>query len=303
MTHYDTLEVSPQASPEVVRAAYRSLMQRHHPDRQGGDAATATAQAAAITQAYNVISDPGQRAAYDQRLAAASAQIAPASLHGAADMRASARTRATSHAAGAGRGIGTWTLATVTAAVVVAAAVWLANPKADPRAELLTIRATFARGGVPEARLRELYARKEVLLQQQPHLRPAAMADSAAHLAGRTLDLLDSPLVVRLDRGELTLPRVRVVLGTFDTASLRAFVEKNRDALVQEVTQRLARADFERLGGGGGDDYIKALIAGALAKGLTTQPDEDYPSTFFESPGRHGVIAVQLPEQHALRVN
>jgi hypothetical protein len=69
------------------------------------------------------------------------------------------------------------------------------------------------------------------------------------------------------------------------------------------VSQRVARADFERLGGGEGDDYLKSLIAGALAKVLNIQGDENYPSTFFESPGRNGVTAVLLPEHYALHVN
>ena len=70
--HYDTLEVSPKASPEVIRAAYKSLMQRHHPDKH-----TATAQApdlaARIAQAYGVLSDPQQRATYDLQLQSAAA--------------------------------------------------------------------------------------------------------------------------------------------------------------------------------------------------------------------------------------
>jgi curved DNA-binding protein CbpA len=55
--HYDTLEVHPRASQEVIRAAYRSLMQRYHPDRNPGDVAAA-ARAASIAQAYDVLSDP-----------------------------------------------------------------------------------------------------------------------------------------------------------------------------------------------------------------------------------------------------
>lgn len=35
---YNTLCVSPGAPPEVIRAAYRSLATKYHPDREGGDA-------------------------------------------------------------------------------------------------------------------------------------------------------------------------------------------------------------------------------------------------------------------------
>lgn len=69
MNHYEFLEVSPVASPEVIRAAYRSLMQRYHPDKNPGDAAAA-ARASQVVQAYEVLSDPVRRAAYDRQLQA-----------------------------------------------------------------------------------------------------------------------------------------------------------------------------------------------------------------------------------------
>jgi curved DNA-binding protein CbpA len=31
---YETLEVSPHASPSVIQAAYRCLAKRHHPDKK-----------------------------------------------------------------------------------------------------------------------------------------------------------------------------------------------------------------------------------------------------------------------------
>lgn len=65
--HYDLLEVSPKASAEVIRAAYKSLMQRNHPDRNS-DVLDSTARAAAISRAYDVLSDPEQRRIYDETL-------------------------------------------------------------------------------------------------------------------------------------------------------------------------------------------------------------------------------------------
>ena len=68
MTHYDTLEVSPSASPEVIKAAYRSLVQRFHPDRNPGDVMAAR-RTQSVTEAFRVLSDPLGRAAYDVELA------------------------------------------------------------------------------------------------------------------------------------------------------------------------------------------------------------------------------------------
>lgn len=66
-TLYDTLEVSPRACPQVIRAAYRSLAQCNHPDKQAGSDAASERQAR-INHAYAVLSDPAQRLRYDQTI-------------------------------------------------------------------------------------------------------------------------------------------------------------------------------------------------------------------------------------------
>lgn len=61
---YDLLEVSPTATPEEIKAAYRTKAMKHHPDRNPGDA-SAEEQFKAIQHAYDVLSDPARRAEYD----------------------------------------------------------------------------------------------------------------------------------------------------------------------------------------------------------------------------------------------
>src|SRR4051794_3295100 len=63
-SHYDTLNVSPDAEPVVIEAAYRALMKKYHPDQ--GAAAEGGASAADINQAYAVLRDSGRRAEYDR---------------------------------------------------------------------------------------------------------------------------------------------------------------------------------------------------------------------------------------------
>ncbi len=63
---YDVLEVSPNASAVVIRAAYRCLVQQCHPDKNSGDSA-GEARLYLINQAYAVLADPRQRAQYDEK--------------------------------------------------------------------------------------------------------------------------------------------------------------------------------------------------------------------------------------------
>jgi len=57
---YVVLGVAPSATREAIRAAYRSLARRHHPDL-GGDAA----RMAALNEAWDTLKDPARRMAYD----------------------------------------------------------------------------------------------------------------------------------------------------------------------------------------------------------------------------------------------
>jgi hypothetical protein len=67
-SHYDTLRVDRGASADHVRSAYRKLAQAFHPDKHQGKPAAAAVMAQ-INQAYEVLSDPAQRSAYDEWLA------------------------------------------------------------------------------------------------------------------------------------------------------------------------------------------------------------------------------------------
>lgn len=66
MTLYEVLGVAPTAPAAAVRQAYVELARQHHPDREGGDAATMRA----VNEAWATLGDPVRRAAYDRTLRA-----------------------------------------------------------------------------------------------------------------------------------------------------------------------------------------------------------------------------------------
>ncbi|MGH6648476.1 J domain-containing protein [Aquabacterium sp.] len=73
MNHYDCLKVTSDAPTEVIRAAYRALAGKSHPDRQGGTLGSddqTHIQMVAINAAYEVLINPELRAEYDAMLAA-----------------------------------------------------------------------------------------------------------------------------------------------------------------------------------------------------------------------------------------
>lgn len=81
MDLYAELGVTPQAEPEVIRAAYRALARRYHPDRQMGASALMAAKMARINHAYDVLGHTDRRCAYDARCRATLAQGAAPVLH------------------------------------------------------------------------------------------------------------------------------------------------------------------------------------------------------------------------------
>ncbi len=80
---YEVLQVNPRAEPEVLRAAYRVLARKYHPDH-GGDAR----RMITLNDAWVVLGDPVRRAAYD------ASRAAPATRPGPEHQSATARTTA-----------------------------------------------------------------------------------------------------------------------------------------------------------------------------------------------------------------
>ena len=73
--YYDILEVSRKSSDEIIKAAYRAMCKKYHPDTFTGPRAVAEERIRKINEAYRVLSHPADKrrydALYDQRHKAA----------------------------------------------------------------------------------------------------------------------------------------------------------------------------------------------------------------------------------------
>lgn len=68
-THYDNLKVARMAPQEVIRAAYKALSQKYHPDKNPGDEKAARIMAI-LNSAYGTLSDAQRRKEHDEWIAA-----------------------------------------------------------------------------------------------------------------------------------------------------------------------------------------------------------------------------------------
>ena len=65
---YKVLEISPEATDEEVKTAYREMARKYHPDNYANNPLSDLAQEKMqeINEAYDVLKDSQKRAAYDR---------------------------------------------------------------------------------------------------------------------------------------------------------------------------------------------------------------------------------------------
>ncbi|WP_306589608.1 DnaJ domain-containing protein [Geothrix sp. 21YS21S-4] len=70
MNPFEVLDISPEASPDDIKAAYHRLAKQWHPDRyQGAEKAEAEAKFRELAEAFSLLKDPAKRASFQQKAA------------------------------------------------------------------------------------------------------------------------------------------------------------------------------------------------------------------------------------------
>nr|WP_315235351.1 J domain-containing protein [uncultured Albidiferax sp.] len=285
MNYYELLEVSPNASKEVLRAAYKSLMQRHHPDKHQADSAMAN-RAALIAQAYGVLSDAGQRAAYDAQLKQTAVRPALPTGYTAPRPRRTAAPATTSN----------WYL-WLLAIVILAAGglMWSLSSKKKP---------------APPAATAMLVAGAPALPDKPLSAEPAKTSPAATEV--RKLSLLGSELRVVLASTEpladgvessrhiLSIPAVTVEIGNIESDKFASLLTQHQDEVIQKLSEKLAYAPYAELRIEG-DKFLNRFIADALRDITGTQGLGDKANAGSLDPNRYGVVAVSLPASFSLR--
>lgn len=244
--HYDTLEVSPKASAEVIRAAYKSLMQRHHPDKSVNGSAS-TPLASSIALAYEVLSDPQRRLAYDQTLLVRQPAPAPADPHAGRGLASHAVRRADP---APGRRSSAWYAPLLILCIIGAGASILVLSKKKTPA-----------GSIPQERATSMPRPSATLPTEQP----LAVTDEGQvrTLTGFATDL---SVELNLDPTQSTavhvlhIPSLGLRLSISEPDRWTQRIQAQRPAIIQQLLVTLAAAKYPELIKPEGDVYLKRLI-------------------------------------------
>lgn len=282
MSHYDVLEVSPKASPAVIKAAYKSLMQRFHPDKNLGDAALAQQaghQSGLITQAYDTLSDPHKRASYDQCLSQAVTSLsAPPRRQPLAQAAKSSTSNKPS----------TWYFWVIVLLIIGSGSISLWLLRTHPAQKQPT---PPAPSGAASQRI------------PAPAENKAATAPDI-EASAQTLPWASDLSVVLIDGSVLTIPTITLQLGALDPAEFTRYLDTHHASIQAQLKERLALAKPEELALASGPQYLRRSIFDAIID--ITDPTGtrrfDLPSPAgADAAPQFGITGVLLPGALSLK--
>jgi hypothetical protein len=257
MNYYDLLEVSSKASPAVIKAAYKSLVQRYHPDKNHNDSESAQ-RTAQLVQAYEVLSDETRRASYDRQMQS------QAMLHNAPGVQAASalhRAGAYPPAKAQGDTLGYW-LVWLLIVFTMVLAMWFWLRPSQP--------------GISAQRPALAVGRIDVRVD------PAAKdVQASPSLTGNRLVMLELAVSL-MDTDKLPLGSVRIlkipVLGLGithpDAKKLLWYLDDHKEQLRQNIETKLAFAVSAQLMPDTGPRYVQELVWQTVLGMATAQSPE-----------------------------
>jgi DnaJ domain len=261
MNHYEILEVSSKASPAVIKAAYKSLMQRYHPDKNNNDSASAQ-RTTQLVQAYEVLSDDARRAAYDLQMNARAAnysaplQEASRSLH-----RQSHFAQSKAHPTANSYWI-IWLLIIGTMAV----AMWFLLRPA-PAATSGAVSGKRPAGQDKSANPPTDTPSVDAVNNQAP-------IASVMLLQGLEVTLIDAENLPAGTAKILKIPVLRLGSSTSDGKKLVWYADDHKELLRQNIEIKLMRAKSAQLIEADGTKYMQDLVLQAISEMATVHKPE-----------------------------
>jgi curved DNA-binding protein CbpA len=289
MNHYEVLEVSPKASLEVIRAAYKSLMQRYHPDKNGGESAE---RAPLIALAYDVLSNPEKRLAYDRSLhTKVLPEQAPGNLRQRDAVRQAGRPtkpKTTQYA---------WYAWALIVCIIVAGGMILGFKKKQTTTALPAAHTfAFTPGAGDAAGVKDQPA--------TPLVRPDGRD---ATPGGQTISAFMTRLSIDLSpdsagaRHVLEVPSLGFRVTGSESARWAQRIELQRSALMQQLLMKLATANYEELIKVDGDLYLKRLIEETVSAGIGLDASGAMPQSAETGQAAQRPLAALLPLSFSVR--
>jgi hypothetical protein len=279
MNCYEILEVSQNASPEVIKAAYKSLMQRYHPDKNPDNAEIA-AHALNVVQAFEVLSDPNKRAAYDIKLK----QLLADSL--LVDRDRSRNVQASSaandwQAAAAKENKSYWILWLLIALTIVLCLY---------------------------AMLLLKHTRTDEIPSTNPDIQRQTERDGITEILPRTIPVYISNLTVTLREADafaggtahvLNIPILGVRVGTFDSNKFLHYIDNNKELIRRQLEDKLGDAKYENLIKFDGEQYLKNIVIDSIGDATGTNLYKADPVNSAVA-GQYGVVDILLPRSFSV---
>lgn len=288
MNYYELLEVSANASPEVIKAAYKSLMQRNHPDKNPNNRA-AEERSILLAEAFEILSDETKRSAYNLELKQFSQPVI--------------RTKASNPTVAyptpdRNRKSFSFTTYIVIFFGLVVWFVWISNEDKQPQAmnvpkpqldNSLTSDLKSNSGQI------NLIDRESIPLERSI---PTYLSDIRVNL-GTVYSSTESGKVDA--QAVLSIRTVGVVVGAFEAEKFISFLADNKPQILMKLSEKLETASITSLKSNMGEQYLKELILKSLGEITQTDRFAEYPVVGSNVPAHYGVVGIILPDYFSVR--